>query len=410
MKFEKPDLDWDRIRSVEWLLGYAGDRPSNWRFQNWNMSQRRLSSPFRMFLGEIERFSLDLGVRFDVPEATETDPRQLLLKEVSRANRFQDLMYMALERGTTTGSVYLFSRPDPDLFYRVYLFDECEVMEAPNEDGYWVQSFDGTLFQRWGFTATSYQTYRATKYENTDWELESEQPHSYGRVPGIQILNKVQDHSFFPIATFDWVAVELATDICSQMLAASSNFQYFGGPFLVSSFPEQTLQELMERRQVLTGSMDQGTQPTGLLQAEAMPTEHGQHLDRLWQNFCTHLGISWIPATPPGDTSSLTLRLLHSKSINTAQSYAETYLENGFKQLCQLILEQAPLDGVLLTEPTELVLGYENEIFPPTISEKSQVLGLVEQLIQLGIRPEIALQEYFGTLSTDQIQELMIGA
>lgn len=222
-------------------------------------------------------------------------------------------------------------------------------------------------------------------------------------------MNKVQDHSFHPIPTFDWLSVEIATELCAQLLASSANYVYFGGPFIISSSPEQTLEELLERRQVLSGSTDAGMQSTELLQAAAMPPDHGEHLKRLTQNFCAHLGISWVPDTPPGDTSSLTLRLLHSKTYNSAQSYAHSYLDQGFKELFEQILAQATLDGVLAAISTELVVSYELEAFPPTISEKSQVLGLVEQLISLGIKADIALQEYFTNLEPAEIQQLMIG-
>lgn len=415
LKFVKPDYPYDLIATAEWLLGYDKEAPDalgSWRFRHWEGSRRRLAAPLSHYLGEIERFSLDRVPQFDIKDQDSESPPQLLLSQVLKVNRVNDLLYQSLERGTLTGRVYLFLRPDPIKYYKIYLFDEGEVIKFPEEsgiNGYMVQVETSEGFERWGFTDTHYLEFLGSKKEDSEWVLGKEVPHNYQVVPGVEITHGICDHSGTPKPGFDWLALELAIEIMAQMLTSSSNHTYFGSPFVVSSFPDKTREEIGLKSKVLTGSQDTTTQDTEILQAPAIPDSHESLLDRLTRSFCDHLRISWVPNVPPGDTSSLTLRLLYSKSINTAQALGETYLEGGWLNLVTLLMTMAAKDN-LIPPGLEVMVSYEQEIFPPTVTEKSQLLGLAEQLITMGIKPEVALREYFSTLSEDQIQELMIGA
>jgi hypothetical protein len=411
VKFRKPGFDYSRVTTAEWILGYDREAPSDWRFKNWQGSKRRLDSPISMYIGELERFTLDRQVSFDLKETQEDNPHQFLIDFASRENKLQDLMYMALERGILTGAVYLFARPDPKRYYRIYLFDESEVAPHPDLQGYMVQVETPDGFERWGFTDSEYIEYMSSDKPGTAWVELNRTPHPYNRIPGVCIKNAIRDHSESPVASIDWLAIELASEIMGQTLNASANYTYFGAPWFSSSNPELTYEELLSRKQVLSGSQDAGLQETGILSAPAMPNTHADFLDRLVRNFCTHLRISWVPDTPPGDTSSLTLRLLYSKSINTAQSVGETYLNNGFLELMNLILGMSIIDKVTPSlADWELEVNYRHEVFPLTVAEKAQILGVVEQMISLGVRTEVALGEFYPGLTEDQIRDKLLGA
>jgi hypothetical protein len=323
-----------------------------------------------------------------------------------------------MERGSITGSVYWGFRPDSERYYRLYLYDQTEVMDYPEDSGlkgYMVQTKHAKGYQRWGFTDQAYIEYHGSKNPHSFWEEKESTPHPYGFVPMVRVLNRVNDHSFKGVPSFDWVSVEMAIEICSQILSSAANYTYFGGPMLVSPDREQTLTELLGRSQVLTGKMAQELQDVGLLNMPAMPTTHKDFLDGLARNFADHMRISWVPDTPPGDTSSLTLRLLYSKTVNSAERIGARYL-GGFKELMEKILIAGAYDslivGVTPTKPEtyELSESFRNDLFPKTPQEKQQILAVVEQLQGLGVTTEQALKEYYTDLTPDEIKELLIGA
>lgn len=417
LKFEEQG-DKALIKTVEWMLGYDGSAPNNWRFSNWNKSRRRLASPISHYLREIERFSFDRGVNYDLPEVDHDDPRQVLIRETIARNFADELVYASFERGAVTGAVHWFFRPDSEKYYRLYLYDSSEVQPYPQdsgENGFMVQVKGARKWQRWGFTDKAYIEYRSTINPRSEWVEETVTPHPYQTIPGIQILNKVRSHDHKGIPSFDWASVEMAIEICAQLLGSAANYSYFGGPFIVSSDKQETLKELLSRSQVLSGRNDSDLQDTEVLKMEAMPTNHKDFMDGLARNFSDHLGISWVPDTPPGDTSSLTLRLLYSKTISAADKVSERYM-GGFQALLEKILVAAAYDSVVVgvtpTRPETYTLerNFVQEMFPPTPLEKTQILGVVEMLQSLGVAPEIALGEYYTSHSTDQIRDIMLGA
>jgi hypothetical protein len=417
LKF-KNDCDYPLIQTVEWMLGYSTTAPNGWRFSNWAKSRRRLASPLSHYLGEIERFSLDRGYSIDIPDLPQDDPKQQLLQMVQERNHADELAYAAMERGSITGAAYWGFRPDSERYYRLYLYDQTEVIPYPDESGikgYMVQTKHSKGYSRWGFTDQAYIEYFDSKNPQSPWAEKEQTPHPYGFVPMVRVLNKVNDHSFKGVPSFDWVAVEMAIEICSQVLSSAANYTYFGGPMLVSPDRESTLKELLSRSQVLTGKMATELQDVGLLAMPAMPANHKEFIDGLARNFADHLRISWVPDAPPGDTSSLTLRLLYSKTVNSAERIGARYL-GGFKELMEKILIAGAYDslivGVTPTNPeTFKLLGtFKNDLFPKTPLEKQQILAVVEQLQGLGVSTEQALREYYTELTPDEIQELLIGA
>lgn len=418
LKFTKQSGDSERVKTAEWLLGYSDSRPGGWRFNSWNKSRRRLSSPLNHYLREVYRFSLDRGVEFDLPGLADDDPRQILIDQVFKLNNLEDLLYSAVERGAVAGETYWFYHLDADNYYKVYLYDATEVMPYPEDSGltgYMVQVPNGSGgYNRWGFTDTRYIEYYSSKNPLSQWKELSSLSHNYGKVPVVCCPNKVKDHSGKGQPTFDWLSLEISLEIGSQMLSSAANYTYFGGPFLVSGDPKNTLKELLNRSQVLTGSNDSQIQNTEALSFPAMPSDHPKYIEQLCKNLASHLGVSWVPDEPPSDTSSITLRLLNSKTINHAEKLGDKYC-GQVKYLLEEILLAAAIDQVLVgvtndPETHTVEHSYQADNFPPTPVEKQQLLSVVEQLQLLGVSPEIALQEYYTDRTTDQIQEMMLGA
>lgn len=420
MKFKK-SCDDALTRTIEWLLGYPGDAPNNWRFSNWSKSRRRLASPMSHYLGEVCRFSLDRGLGADLPGVDSEDPKQLLVRKVIEANYLDELVYAALERAVVTGEVLWAFKPDSEKYYRIYLYDSPEFTEYPDDSGlkgFMVQVKTQEGWKRWGYTDSAYIKYKTTKNLHNDWEEEGQVPHGYGFVPAVRVLNRVKDHTHVGKPSFDWASTEMAMEICSQILSSASNYSYFGGPLVVSPDPDQTLEELMSRSQVVTGKMSQELQDVGLLSVPAMPATHADFVANLYRNFCDHVGIAWVPDNPTGAggiASSISLKMLFSKSINLAQRVGGSCV-SGYLELLGKILLAGAFDGLVVgvttTDPTtyQLEASYKFDIFPLTPLEKQQILGVVEQLQSLGVSTQHALKEYYPNLTTDEIEALLIGA
>ena len=413
MRFKK-DHDEQRHKFADWLLSLNTDAPSDWRMNHWKGSKRRVGSPLHMFYGEIERFSFDRGAQFSLPKTSGTEPRSMLLSQVVKANRLNAMAPFLFERGAVTGSTLLVYRPDPEKFYEILSYENQEFMAL--DDGFAVQyhGVDG-YWVRWAITSRAYEYYEPTKFPASPWKLKDQYSHAYGEVPAIEIGHRFTGHTPKPAPAFDWVALELAAEIISQTLASASAFNYMGAPLLVSADPRQTIEELAGRARVLSGANSPDFQDTAMLAGGGMPAHHEEFIDRLGKNYADHMRINWVPSDPPGDTSSLTLRLLYSKTIQAADRVADTYL-GGLSKVLGMVLKAAALDGVLAdvtpTQPEthEVRFDYEQELFPPTPQEKTALLAVAESLIQLGIRPQVALQEYYGSHTEEEIDALLYGA
>jgi len=415
----KTTVDAQLLQLSEWLMGYDGDNPpSNWRFSTWNHSRRRLSSPLTWQQREVKRFSLDRGFHFDVREAGLDDPRQQLLDIIFRENHLEDLVSLAFERGSLTGSIYWLYGLDPDRYYRLMLYDATEVMEYDGDlgKGWAIQVRGGAgFYQRKIVTDNDLFKFAPNRNPHSEWGNPTETVrHGYGFLPGVKTVHRLRDHAGTARPEFDWLSLEMALEICSQYLGSAANYNYFGGPFLISGDPRKTLEELLDRRQVLTGRVGSEFQDTGLLSMPAMPDSHKEFLDSLSSNFANYHGLSWVPPEPPGDTSSLTLRLLYGQSVATADKLGNRYL-GAVEELLGCILKSAAIDDIVgYREPTTSGQGlieftYNNALFPLTPQEKQQQLLVVEQLVQLGIRTEVALQEYYTDLNQDELANLLLG-
>jgi hypothetical protein len=87
---------------------------------------------------------------------------------------------------------------------------------------------------------------------------------------------------------------------------------------------------------------------------------------------------------------------------------ADVYL-GGFSELLEKSLRMAQVDGLGLSGDPEVDFKFLAEIFPPTPTDKLQILSVAEQLISMGVKPEIALKEYYPELDSDEIVGLLQG-
>ena len=409
LKF-KASCDLELVAISDWLLGNGTDEPpSNWRFRNWNHSKRRLSSLLAWHQREVLKFGLGRSYHTDIVNDSGSI-QQEFIDRVIESNKLRKLLENLFERDCVTGQAFLMFSLDKDRLYRLYPYDKTEVLpwDSGGEKGYQIQVKTKDGYKRKIVTDKAYYKFNSSKNPHSLWgdPIEVDE-HKYGFVPMVEFQHKVKiDGDAQP--EYNWLSIEMALEICSQLIAAAANYTYFGGPFIVSSDPRNTLQELLDRRQVLTGRNSNDFQDTALLKMDSMPSDHPQFVDGLSARFADYHGLSWVPDRPSGDLSSLALRLLYTDTINTSESIFSAYIDS-LHELIQLLLKAGFVDSVVGYKEVELETRFSTELFPPTPVEKQSLLGVAEQLISMGVRTEIALREYFPNLTTDEIADILLG-
>lgn len=419
MKFSSP-IDYERVSTARFLLGHSDTPPNGWRFQNWLKSRRRLCSPLGFWLTEVNRYTLARRPIFDLPNTPADSPTQLFLNGLVHENNLIGLLKASITYGAVTGSALWAWFPSPT-GYQIRLYEAGEYSLHPANPDTGLPGLAAAIqqptpegFERWILDSRGYSRYRSTRNASSQWELLETLPHSYGEAPVLEVGGEREGHGNRRRPIFDWLALEIATEIMGQMLSSAANHTYFGGPFLVSPDPEQTRLELLERSQVLSGKLDTEQQATAALQLPAMPGSHETLVEQLWKGFCDHTGISWVPEAVGGDVSSLTIRLLNAKTLATASEVGDIYVQ-GVAVLLGRLLLAAAIDGrvvgvsVANPETHTVTYHYAVDALPLTPQDKAALLGVVEQLQGVGVSPEFALQEYYTNLNADEIRSIMVG-
>lgn len=398
---------------TEFLLGYHGYKPSEWREATRSPDARRLASPLKSHLLAVDRFLFSGGINVDVFEAKPEDPRQQLLDRVTRGNYVNSYLYQMWERGAATGGLLLcFSLEESDRLYRVDWYDANEF-EA-TEDGYKIEYLaPDDYYQRWKLLPGLTVKYEPVKDTSRPWEPVEEFPNPYPFLPCVEVYNERPTGGYSGLPEFDGIALELGLEILIQTLDAASSYHYFGHPLIVSPDPEETLDALARRVQVLQGSLDPDRQRIEVLKMDAVPSDHSNYLEALKRNLHQHLGSSYVPPNSTPETSSLALKVINEASISTAERKWENYVNQGLEVFLGRILLAASFDGLYSaafpSEPQsfQVEISRKKPFFSLSPQDKLSQLAVTQQLIGLGIDPLHAFQEFYGNLSIEEIQELM---
>lgn len=395
---------------TDFLVGYSG------------MSaklgiKKRLASPIAAYIKAVDKFLFSGGWVFDVANTTQEDTRTELLNQVIKSNRLEPLSNRLWERGATSGSLLFWIRPAPEpVFYRLWMLDPSEY-KFQNETWYiQTESDKPRYFQRWGITDTDIIKFKETKFEYSHWEEESREPHGYPEAPVYEILNDQYTSGGPGIPEFDGLALTLAAEIMLQSLTASESYYFFGQPKFVAADPQEVLQKLQERSQVLQGTMDREQQDLSVLTFPSMPADHPEFVKGLQREFNRHMGISLFTDEAPRDVASVTLRTLASDTLRVAQRKALFYIDYGLEPLLEKVLKLAAYDGVITTvrpndtSTFDVTISKKEPDFPETPQEKLVNIEIGQALIGLGVEPSVALSQVYPQKTSEEIDQLLVGS
>lgn len=416
------------IKLTEYLCGYGG--PSQGRLRE-RPGKRlpMLATPLVRHLNSVNRFLFDGGITVDIPEADIEDPRQQLLDLVTKKNSASSQLSEIWRRGAISGEVCLvfFQGTENDVaanWYKISWYDRTEFeyeLDASGELKFVLTQEVREIKEEYYIFKTKYDNQTIISYKPQKWtqahlepEIDKVIDHGWGIVPAQLIKNHPCNRAGERgDSEFDYAALDMATEIAIAYLDTASNHHFFGQPIYLSVDPEHTLEQLRARVNVLQKYADSDGGPVELLSPVAMPESHRLMIEDLEKNLADHLGSSWGQDSAPPDTSSVTLRLLNAKSISTAEARWQTYVIEGLQPFLGKILIAAAVDGVVSgvnywDESTYCVeVRRKKPYFPESPIEKGQLLSNAANLTNLGIKPEVALRDYFPSLTDEQILELM---
>ena len=427
------------IRYREYLLGY--NVPGMGRLSSKLPSGRLplLATPFRRHLNSVNRFLFSGGVTIDVNNAVSKDPRQEWLKLMSRKVQLDTLLDSLWEKGAITGELFISIIQNADRYgnateyfdYGVY--DKTEFDADYDSYGNLLEATVTTVRQmdyenrgeidvvfKSKYTPEAYLVWPPVPLEKAkinDFGEPEEQPHPYGFVPGVVIKNTHNGtRGSEGVSEFDVASIELATEIAILMVDAAENLHYFGSQLVVTPDVKGTLKALAARSRVLQSLPDADGGKPETLDMKPMPQGHAEYVAQLNENLADHLGSPIVTDRVAGDTSSLTLRLLNAPIIDTAEKKWSAYVSSGVEELLALSLQMAAFEGILGNvnpmdpETYSISMSRKQPYFAPTPGEKQQSLSVVQSLVEIGIRPEVALEmEYFTNYSEEQIVQMLKG-
>jgi len=372
----------------------------------------KLASPISAYLLEVWGFMSAYNVRF-VPHLKSPAKDEWLELQLTQSNLINSLQHI-WERLAITGEVCLVALPADGLTYRIKQFEYSEFEPVYDELGRLesirVKSVSGDHSYRMDVTAEYYRVYDKVLLEYTGEVSYTDYPHSYGFVPAVVICNN-QSLASEGYPDFDETTIDLAIELIRQSAIPSINFRYFSRPWIITPDPKETRKAIAKKDVVLQSeSPEDGGNPTAL-SFNPVPSNLYDYLEILSKNFCQQLGLSYVrDVSGFSNASSLALKIIYSASLRTVEDKLKM-IASGVAKLLEMTLRMAATDGILLDvyldDSETYRVDYYNtgEPFPLTPQEKLTLLSLASQLRDLGVTPEIALQEYYRDKSLEEILE-----
>lgn len=422
----------ETLQIIEYLSGYDVNLNLEYqRLHNKGLGYKRsplLTTPFRIYLSTVDRFLFSGGITPEVYRSDLEDPRSILVNQVFNENRLNATLSEVWERGSITGEVALvFSQNTlngkPITGYKLDYYDKTEFTPEYNGnvlEGLKVltlREFEGkTYWHKFNLYPDRFETFPLVEYgteHRVNWDkIKETKANLWGILPSVVIQNKPNAKGR-GLSDFDKASVDMAIELAIANLDNAEQHHFFSNPLFLSNDPKETLKSLKQRVQVLFSDEES---PITLLQPSAIPDSSFTFKDKLKDALFEHLGISGSADNVPSDTSSITLRLLHSKSIATAENKWDNYVTNGLAPLFGKILIASAIDGQVLGvskgDPDSYRVNFRRNrsYFPYSPLEKQQASIVAEALINLGVKPEIALKEVYPDMKTEELLEILQGS
>lgn len=419
------------LQLVEYLIGFDVN-PTDRLILDSGNSAPRLVSPLKSYLEKVNRFLFGGGLVLDLLGAKSDDARQIWLTNQVKQMGLNNLANLAWRRGATTGEVAIVftqatsENGEASMYFNIDLFDYPEFTPERDHNGQllainvlasrFINGEEMVFKARYAKDGyTFWEPIPVDKASNKNWLSSGKfTPHNYRRVPGVIIRNKLEDPKSRGLSDFDKPACDMAIELILQEINSCENHWFFGHPFISSDDPDNVLEAIRMRSQVLqAGSKEDGGHPV-ILNPPTMPESHEMLINRLQRNLAEHLGVSSVIDQTPNEMSSLTLRLLNASTISLAETKWANYVVEGLEPLFGAMLIAAGAEGVLsgvwANDPStyEVKISRAQPYFPVAPSEKQALLSVAEQLVSLGVKREVALaREYFTDLTIEQVGEML---
>jgi hypothetical protein len=422
----------DELTEILWYL--VGDIPECSNHNSIYSKDKKknlppIVSPINRYIQEVNRFLFDGGLNIDVSNDNEEKLKTQYLEDVVNRNELQSNLYSIWETGVIEGEILVTVRLSGELYkfdffskreFNYYYdnqgnLDEVNIEKLiydENEDTYYVFKFDLNKKEFINYPLVEYKV-----AEQFDWNKnKTVVPHEYRFVPAKVIKNRVKISEDRGISDFNHAILKQAVSEIMAVYDALENVHLFGNPFIISPDPDDTLDKLKKRIQVLTSMPEADAGKLDTLNFNAISKEHLDFIDQLKDNFNDSMGIKSNNSDIGKDVSSLTLRIQNSATISKAESKWKNYVDNGLKPLLEKVLLMANTDGILSnvdpldTETYNVNLTRSKPYFPTSPSEKVQQLNVATQLVELGVDRAEALKEtIWSDLTLDEIESKLSG-
>jgi hypothetical protein len=429
------------IQTVEYLSGFSV--PGLGKLYSTKAEKNRiplLASPFVRHMNAVNRFLFSGGVKVDVVGQVAPDPRQEWVDLMADHIKLDSLVDTIWEQGAITGEVFIAFHQNvdrfgnPTEFFDIRVYDKTEFVPQfdtwGNLEQVEVLSVRTRKDERGKLKEVLFKAIFSTEFYMIWPEVDMKDakmgrfpeptitPHRYQFVPGVVIKNKGQDPTERGESQFDQAAIDMACEVVLQMADASSNFHYFGHQIIVSPDVEETVKNLRSRSRVLQKLPNEDGGSPEVLSMDPVPDNHEKFIDRIEESLMDHLGTPIVESKGgvSREVSSLTLRILHSEAIATANRKWSAYVDDGIEPLFSKLLLAAGFEGILgqvtpLNPDTHKVaITRRLPFFPESPVEKSQKLDVVDRLVILGVNKAEALsREFFTNMSAEEVLELLDG-
>lgn len=411
-----------KIIELIWYL--LGDRKGCTHATAWNFSRKEpypvVVSPMAAYLGEVNRFLFSGGLSVDVFNATVGDPRQEFLNKVIRDNSIQSILDSLWETGAVTGEIL----GDIELLengsYKIKWYDATQFdYKKDHYDIKYVVEEDGTdcFFRKQIYVdkIVTYPLVPVSQERYFDWNAaKQEKPHTYGVMPCQLIKNRLRVGKRRGVGEFNFAACKMNVACIMSVFDGLENVHLFGNPMFASMDPDKMLAAIRKRIQVVQKETPEDGGAPEVLSFQAISAEHLDLIKLAKDNFLEFMGVSSKGDDVRGDVSSVTLKILNSSTISTAEKRWVNYVDDGIKPLLEKVMLMAGVDGKLgqinsaVYDSYKLTVHRRQPYFPESADERSKLAALASQLVDLGIDTAVALKEtLYPGKSINEIAEML---
>jgi hypothetical protein len=376
--------------------------------------KKRITPLFNLYIKEVNRFLFSGGIRIDVSDALPTDARQDFVNNQAKIWKLQSRLESIWKAGATYGELGFILKPK-DGFYKLEFCRHHEItISKPDEVVIEkLKEIQGKEYvYRQVLTPEAYKNYPLVPYgqhKSFKWEQsEKVTPHRYGRVPFLLLKNSEDLFDSHGQPEFDENSIEIALMHLQANIDIAENGHFFGSPILVAPDPDDAIQRLKKRIQVLQADPAEDGGKPEYLNISPIKKEHLSFLHGLEAQFRQNTGLSASYTELPAQVSNVALKTLNAATIDIAQSKWLNYVDQGLEPLFELALHCANLDGFLSNTDTQVSINRAAPYFAESAQEKLQNATYAQALIDMGVDRATALQQtVWSHLTIEEINHML---